>query len=360
MKEKTISERGITLIALVITIIVLIILAMVSIKIVTSEGLIKRAENATTKNAEESEKEAIQLAYAEYQISQYSNDTIDEANIKDEELKSDYEKLKAYFVGKNLSEFIIEDETTDDIIILKYNDEKLIIYNKDVVENNDTYTFIIQYNGYYYKFTFTVNNDNDKITKIEILNKKFKIDNATITTDSDIGGWNIEFNDTHNKYEISENGTVSNITNAWWKMTADEKKELKNCKFENSGNGNEWGYFIKGNPSGEGGTLPIVAVYNDYGIENVYIVIIFANDGLYFYLPNDNAVNAYFQKMNDKGYTVDTSKKITSGKWYKSTDGSNFVNGDEYTGESLISEDDLNNSETRSKTYLEKIMKSFN
>lgn len=54
--------------------------------------------------------------------------------------------------------------------------------------------------------------------------------------------------------------------------------------------------------------------------------------------------------MNDKGYTVDTSKKITSGKWYKSTDGSNFVNGDEYTGESLISEDDLNNSETRSKT----------
>ncbi len=360
MKEKTISERGITLIALVITIIVLIILAMVSIKIVTSEGLIKRAENATTKNAEESEKEAIQLAYAEYQISQYSNDTIDEANIKDEELKSDYEKLKAYFVGKNLSEFIIEDETTDDIIILKYNDEKLIIYNKDVVENNDTYTFILQYNGYYYKFTFTVNNDNDKITKIEILNKKFKIDNATITTDSDIGGWNIEFNDTHNKYEITENGTVSNITNAWWKMTAEEKKELENYKFVNSVVGNEVGYEIKF-PKEEGSSnYPLVAVYKNYGIENVYIVCIMTNDGIYFYLTGDNSVNAYFSKMEENGYTIDKTKTITAGKWYKSMDGSNLVNGEEYTGEPLITEADLNSSDTHSRTYLEKIMKSFN
>ena len=360
MKEKTISERGITLIALVITIIVLLILAMVSIKIVTSEGLIKRAENATTKNAEESEKEAIQLAYAEYQISQYSNDTIDEANIKDEELKSDYEKLKAYFVGKNLSEFIIEDETTDDIIILKYNDEKLIIYNKDVVENNDTYTFILQYNGYYYKFTFTVNNDNDKITKIEILNKKFKIDNATITTDSDIGGWNIEFNDTHNKYEISENGTVSNITNAWWKMTAEEKKELENYKFVNSGVGNEVGYEIKF-PKEEGSSnYPLVVVYKNYGIENVYIVCMMTNDGIYFYLTGDNSVNAYFSKMEEKGYTIDKTKTITAGKWYKSMDGSNLVNGEEYTGEPLITEADLNSSDTHSRTYLEKIMKSFN
>lgn len=360
MKEKTISERGITLIALVITIIVLLILAMVSIKIVTSEGLIKRAENATIKNAEESEKEAIQLAYAEYQISQYSNDTIDEANIKDEELKSDYEKLKAYFVGKNLSEFIIEDETTDDIIILKYNDEKLIIYNKDVVENNDTYTFIIQYNGYYYKFTFTVNNDNDKITKIEILNKKFKIDNATITTDSDIGGWNIEFNDTHNKYEIDSNGTVSNITNAWWKMTAEEKKELENYKFVNSGVGNEVGYEIKF-PKEEGSSnYPLVVVYKNYGIENVYIVCIMTNDGIYFYLTGDNSVNAYFSKMEEKGYTIDKTKTITAGKWYKSMDGSNLVNGEEYTGEPLITEADLNSSDTHSRTYLEKIMKSFN
>lgn len=364
MKEKTISERGITLIALVITIIILLILAMVSIKIVTSEGLIKRAENATTKNAEESEKEAIQLAYSEYKISQYSTGTIDEENIQDEDLKSDYEKLKEYFLGKDLSDFLIENETTDDIAVLKYNDERLTIYIKeDVIEDGNITYFTIFYKGYFYKFKVEYSNDNGTekttITKIEILDKKFKIDNATITRSTEINGWDIEFKDTNKKYELSNDGQISDVTNAWWRMTADEKKELTDYKFENSGNGNEWGYFIKGGPLAEGG-FPVVGIYKDYGINDVYIILVMFKEDTYFYLPNDNAVNAYFQKMNDRGYTVDTSKKITSGKWYKSTNASDLVNGEEYTGESLISEDDLNNSETHSKTYLEKIIKSFN
>lgn len=42
------AERGITLVALVITIIVLLILATVTISIVINGGIITRAKNATT------------------------------------------------------------------------------------------------------------------------------------------------------------------------------------------------------------------------------------------------------------------------------------------------------------------------
>ena len=58
-------NRGITLIALVITIIVLLILATVSIATLTGEnGILTRAQDARTETEEAEEREAIQLAYA--------------------------------------------------------------------------------------------------------------------------------------------------------------------------------------------------------------------------------------------------------------------------------------------------------
>ena len=66
MQEKVKKEtRGITLIALVITIIVLLILAGVSIATLTGEnGILTRAQDAKTQTGVEGEKEEIQLAYA--------------------------------------------------------------------------------------------------------------------------------------------------------------------------------------------------------------------------------------------------------------------------------------------------------
>lgn len=62
MKKIQKKERGITLIALVVTIIVLLILAGVSIAMLTSEnGIINQAQNAKEKTEIASEKEAIQL-----------------------------------------------------------------------------------------------------------------------------------------------------------------------------------------------------------------------------------------------------------------------------------------------------------
>ena len=62
------TQRGITLVALIITIIVLLILAMVSIKIAIDGGLITKAKDAKDTHTIGAEKEAIQLGYASYQI----------------------------------------------------------------------------------------------------------------------------------------------------------------------------------------------------------------------------------------------------------------------------------------------------
>ncbi len=71
------TQKGITLVALVITIIVLLILAMVSIKIVMDGGLITKASDATAQHTIGEEKEAITTGYAAYQIELAQNGTAD-------------------------------------------------------------------------------------------------------------------------------------------------------------------------------------------------------------------------------------------------------------------------------------------
>lgn len=73
MREKLRKQRGITLIALIITIIILLILAAVSVQIITNQGIIKHAENATECYTTEQEKELIGLAYSDYKMSKMNN-----------------------------------------------------------------------------------------------------------------------------------------------------------------------------------------------------------------------------------------------------------------------------------------------
>ena len=59
------SNKGITLIALVVTIVVLLILAGVSISMLTGEnGIITQAQNAKERTEIGEEKEAISVAYS--------------------------------------------------------------------------------------------------------------------------------------------------------------------------------------------------------------------------------------------------------------------------------------------------------
>ena len=62
------TQKGITLVALVVTIIVLMILAVVSIKLALDGGLTTKAKQATQLNTENAEIEAIQTGYAAYQV----------------------------------------------------------------------------------------------------------------------------------------------------------------------------------------------------------------------------------------------------------------------------------------------------
>ena len=64
--RKTKTQKGITLVALIITIIVLLILAVVSISAVRDSGIIKYAEDTVKQNEEAQEKELISLAYSAY------------------------------------------------------------------------------------------------------------------------------------------------------------------------------------------------------------------------------------------------------------------------------------------------------
>ena len=72
--KKMKENKGITLIALVITIIVLLILAGVSLRLVAgNEGILNRAESAVSKSNTESLKEEIELAISELRIAYYED-----------------------------------------------------------------------------------------------------------------------------------------------------------------------------------------------------------------------------------------------------------------------------------------------
>lgn len=66
--EKIINNKGITLVALVITIIILLILAAISIQALTGSGLFKKTKDAEEKTTKAQLKEEIELAIQEIQI----------------------------------------------------------------------------------------------------------------------------------------------------------------------------------------------------------------------------------------------------------------------------------------------------
>ena len=74
------NSKGITLIALVITIIVLLILAGVSLNLVMgNQGILQQATKAVAKNDEAKIKEEVELAMAELQTQYYKEKYVDKS-----------------------------------------------------------------------------------------------------------------------------------------------------------------------------------------------------------------------------------------------------------------------------------------
>ena len=87
------NNKGITLVALIITIIVLLILAMVSISLVINSGIITKTKTAVDKYSEEEMIEQIKLANQEYQMAQFTGTNLSAVDFIKGRLEEIYENV---------------------------------------------------------------------------------------------------------------------------------------------------------------------------------------------------------------------------------------------------------------------------
>lgn len=143
------GNKGITLIALVITIIVLLILAGVTIATLTGEnGILKRASQASEENTHAAVKEAIGLAYNEYQIE--INTVANESHLKEmkkiastqivtiqgKEEKQKVSQKKSFFEFLEEKLYISEDGKVN---VEKLLGKKQTLGNGNATEKKDVY-----------------------------------------------------------------------------------------------------------------------------------------------------------------------------------------------------------------------------
>lgn len=161
MKQKLKNnQRGITLVALVITIIVLLILAMVSIKIAIDGGLIGKSNEAVTVHEEAKTKESVQLAVARCYMTKEGltaenlKKALKEQKIEVEEDNINLEDKKVTIDGK---EYELEEKknnnnsTTEEKSWFNFTEEEVSIAKKyqnevtddTIIANNEKYTKII-------------------------------------------------------------------------------------------------------------------------------------------------------------------------------------------------------------------------
>ena len=171
------KEKGITLIALVITIIVLLILAGVSIAMLTGDnGILTQARNAKEETEKASELEGIQLAVigSETKDNEYL-DILDEESFK-KELEKHFGSEELDVVANGDGSFII---TIND---RKYyvNDDKTVIDSDNVIEiGQDDFE----------KFRDNVNNGNSYEGKVVLLTSDINLSDETLSDTTPNESW---------------------------------------------------------------------------------------------------------------------------------------------------------------------------
>ena len=130
------KDRGITLIALVITIIVLLILAGVTIQTLTGDnGLLSKAGEAKEKNEESEICEQIKLAYLDYEMAKFKNSNLDVKEYLKISLEKTYGENSIKDIKEKNGKYTI---TMKDDSVYKHN-----------TNTGETYRYIdiIEYNG---------------------------------------------------------------------------------------------------------------------------------------------------------------------------------------------------------------------
>ena len=134
LKPENRNQQGITLIALVITIIVLLILAGVSIAMLTGQnGILTQANNSKIEQSHGAVKEAISLAYNEWQIEINTGSRTKLASTETVTINGEEEKAKAG-TGETFLQFIeskgyIKEGTTDILNVEKLTGSKQSLGN---------------------------------------------------------------------------------------------------------------------------------------------------------------------------------------------------------------------------------------
>lgn len=124
MKEiisKLESKKGITLVALVITIVVLLILAGVSINLVVgNQGILTKTKKADEDAKQAAIKEQIDLALTNYQIEKIANDNLNFKDYMEDEEQSGIKNLE-----------VIDENPSEDIQLIGRIDGRIIIMKTD-------------------------------------------------------------------------------------------------------------------------------------------------------------------------------------------------------------------------------------
>ena len=218
------KEKGITLIALVVTIVVLLILAGVSISMLTGEnGIITQASKATIENCHATVKDAISLAYNEYQTELKTSEK--QNNFFDFLIEKKYIKEDGTIIAKELTGDTLKlGNGTDEkdvykiegSYIVKYygnaETETKIIWEVDEAQSNielsTKYYIIMEPLEYDSKLPGDVDND-DVLTALDAELYLSKIQDSNYQTDllTKFGreiNWN-NFTDLNSDGKIDEN-----------------------------------------------------------------------------------------------------------------------------------------------------------
>ena len=168
--EKIIKkQKGITLIALVITIIVLLILAGVSIAMLTGQnGILTQANNSKIKQSHGAVKEAISLAYNEWQIEVNTGSRTKLASTETVIINGEEEKSNAG-TGETFLQFIesksyIKEGTTDVLNVEKLTGSKQALGNG---ETTDVYK-IKEQDGNYILSYYDTNNKEEQLWSVPV------------------------------------------------------------------------------------------------------------------------------------------------------------------------------------------------
>ena len=146
------KEKGITLIALIITVIILLILAVVSIKIVTSEGIINQSKYIAEESRASQVEEQRNLWAQEKEIAKYNGSTIKtleelltEMQINKlitEEEKATIEETGQIIIGTKTITFFIEENDSNE----SRNPGDKVMYSYDgTKENEEEWTILYDY-----------------------------------------------------------------------------------------------------------------------------------------------------------------------------------------------------------------------